>query len=136
MHTLVAVTTTEYIRGLNTKSLKFVSDHHQHHKQSHHSESQLNPSTTHTIYSFTANPITEISNTATMQFFTIATLLFTAASGVMGAPAPAPVSSSAEPSHLQARTCGTLTGKPLEVCQGVCKAACVSFPLSSPRPSV
>ena len=61
-----------------------------------------------------------------MQFFTIATVLFTVASGVMAAPAPS--SESMEPFRLHARTCGTLTGKPLQLCQGACKAACVSRP--------
>lgn len=28
--------------------------------------------------------------------------------------------------HLVKRTCGTLTGEKLKVCQDVCKAACVS----------
>lgn len=59
-----------------------------------------------------------------MQFFTITTVLFTIASGAFAAPAPS--SESLEPFRLHARTCGTLTGKPLELCQGACKAACVS----------
>lgn len=72
-----------------------------------------------------------------MQFFAFTTILFAVASGVMAAPAPsagAPESSH----HLQARTCGTLTGKPLQLCQGACKAACVSPPpalsANTPRP--
>lgn len=61
-----------------------------------------------------------------MQFFTLTTVFFAVASGVLAAPAP--IAGAPEPSHLQARTCGTLTGKPLQLCQGACKAACVSRP--------
>lgn len=59
-----------------------------------------------------------------MQFSIIA-LILSAALVVSAAPAPVTNAENLAPNVLSKRTCGTLTGTALKVCQDACKVTCV-----------
>ncbi|KAF1358309.1 hypothetical protein EJ07DRAFT_156914 [Lizonia empirigonia] len=67
-----------------------------------------------------------------MQFSIIA-LILSAALAVSAAPAPVTNAESLAPNVLSKRTCGTLTGTKLKVCQEVCKVACTAITLGVAR---
>lgn len=65
--------------------------------------------------------LNQLPNSINMQFHVLTTItLFIAATSAI------PTTTPAVESTIEKRTCGTLTGTPLKVCQEACEAACVS----------